>query len=126
MAGIAVKEIEELLANATRTPDCAIRSHILLGTLRAAFEVDVEREESIARLSKAVVEAGRLDDEAAAGEWIRRALKIAEKYALELGNVRSASAEVWPGVFKKPLEENGQLFWQWTPRKGESLGPERF
>lgn len=122
LAGIAVKETEELLADATRTPDCAVRSHIPLGTLRAAFEADLEREESIARLSKAVVEAGRLDDEAAAREWIRRALKIAEKYAHELGNVRPASAEVWAGVFKKMLEENGQLFWQWSPRKGERRG----
>lgn len=46
-------------------------------------------------------------------------METADKYAQELGNVRPASAEVWAEVSKKTLEENGQLFWQWTPRKVE-------
>ncbi|OAR02109.1 hypothetical protein LLEC1_05476 [Akanthomyces lecanii] len=76
LAGIALNETEELLADAGRTLNCAIRSHILLGALRAAC-------------------------------------------AQQLGNVRPASTEAWAGVFRKMLEENGQLFWQWVPRKFE-------
>lgn len=118
LTGVALRETEALLADTVLTPDFAIRSHILLGVLRVACEADAERrEESLGRLRRAVVEAGRLEDEASASEWIRRAVDIADKYARQLDGAWPDDAEATARVLGKMLGENGQLFWQWTPRK---------
>lgn len=126
LAGVALEETKGLLSEADGgggTPNYAMRSHILLGVLSAAFEADAEREARATQMAKAMVEAGRLANEAAAEEWIQRAMEAASRYANELDGVRPEGPD-WAAVFRKMLEENGQLFWQWVPRKQEEKSKE--
>jgi hypothetical protein len=117
LATVAAKEIEVLGVDADGHSDdvnYAIRSHMLLGVLRAAFETD--RTQHVDGLKRQFVSAGRLDDDGV-GPWIERVLEVMEPYVAVDGGVaahkRPADASGWSELLRLILEENGQVFGRW-------------
>ncbi|WDK11909.1 hypothetical protein CGRA01v4_03188 [Colletotrichum graminicola] len=89
--------------------DYAIRSHILRGVMRAAFEV--EKGQQVEEVKQRMVAAGRID-ETRAEQWIREALVVMEPYVRN-NDRRPASEEGWGELLRQILVENGQLFARW-------------
>jgi hypothetical protein len=111
---LQVEEVEAAGAEETEKADgitglnYAIRSHILLGVLRAAFETDQARR--MDDLKKRVVASGRLDDQSV-GLWMETALGIIKPYAE--ARARPTDVRGWSELLRLILEENGQLFGRW-------------
>lgn len=116
LAAVAVKETEGV--GDVSNLDYAMRSHMLLGVLHAAFasaSAD-ERERQMEDLKRGMMEAGRLDDddddESKAEQWIQEVLMVMEPY------VQKWDAAPWPPtavedrteLLRHILMENGQLF----------------
>jgi hypothetical protein len=118
LAAVALKETEGLVDMSSNL-DYANRSHMLLGVMRAAFVAD--RDEQVHNLKNWMVEAGRLDDETTAEQWIREALMVMEPYTHKLHGVWPDAEEDRTRVFRNILEENGQLFarWKFSPQLKE-------
>ncbi|KAI9368659.1 hypothetical protein BJX61DRAFT_205669 [Aspergillus egyptiacus] len=125
LAAVAVEEIRGVEFDQL---DLAVRSHVLLGVMRAAVRTGVEREDVLQELETGMVQRGRIREERA-GLWLREALKVMEPYV-----------RIWEGVWPDPdaeergqmlrriLVENGQLFARWkaSPHLKEfsfALGP---
>ncbi|KZL77555.1 RTA1 domain protein [Colletotrichum tofieldiae] len=106
LAAVAVKETEGVDMGDL---DYAVRSHILLGVMRAAFEVD--KGQQVEEVKQRMVAAGRID-ETRAEQWIREALMVMEPYVRKK-NERPASEEDWGELLRQILAENGQLFARW-------------
>ncbi|KAL2760148.1 hypothetical protein ACRALDRAFT_1059950, partial [Sodiomyces alcalophilus JCM 7366] len=109
LAAVAVKETENVDASMGNL-DYAMRSHLLLDVLRAAFKTEIEREKHIDDLKRRMVEAGRLKEESKAEQWIREALKVMEPYRQDGWPV---AVEDRGELLRQILEENGQLFARW-------------
>jgi hypothetical protein len=106
LAAVAVKETEGIdVINL----DYAMRSHMLLGVMRAAFEA--EREKHVDDLKRWMVEAGRID-ETKATKWILEVLMVMEPY-VQKRNVWPVTAEDRSELLRHILVENGQLFARW-------------
>lgn len=90
--------------------DGAIRSHVLLGVLRAAFGTG--RERRVGDLERWVGEAGRIG-EGEAGRWVREVLRVVEPYVQKGGVWPAAAAEERSELLRRVLVENGQLFARW-------------
>lgn len=106
LATIAVKETEGI---DMRNLDYKMRSHILLGVMRAAFEA--EKGQQVEELKRGMVDAGRID-ETRAGQWIREVLMVMEPYVHKRDG-RPASEEDESKLLWQILVENGQLFARW-------------
>lgn len=114
LAAVAVKETEGVID--VSNLDYAMRSHMLLGVMRTAFESAAEqRERQVEDLKRKIVEAGMIDDESKAEQWIQRVLLVMEPYVLQ--KLKSEHAQ-WPAaaaedrseLLRHILKENGQLF----------------
>ncbi|KDN60155.1 hypothetical protein CSUB01_07098 [Colletotrichum sublineola] len=106
LAAVAVKETEGVdMADL----NYAIRSHILLGVMRAALEV--EKGQQVEEVKQQMVAAGRID-ETRAEQWIRGALMVMEPYVRKKDGW-PASEEVRGELLRQILAENGQLFARW-------------
>lgn len=112
LAAVAVKETENVETSMSNL-DYAMRSHLLLDVLRAAFETEMEREKHIDDLKRRIVEAGRLEEESKAEQWIREALKLMEPYVHKRKDGWPAAVEDRGELLRQVLEENGQLFARW-------------
>lgn len=133
LAAVAAKEIEEALAaeEAENTDGAtglnyAIRSHMLLGVLRAAFETDQARH--MDDLKQRVVTSGRLDEKTV-GPWMESVLEVIKPYT---DRTRPAHIPGWSRLLRLILEENGQLFGRWKQMSSEQrfnnpfkLGPRK-
>lgn len=108
LAAVAVRETESVDVGGL---DLAIRSHMLLGVMRAAFET-AEREKHMEDLKRSISGAGRIDDEGRAAQWIQQALMVMEPYARKWG-AWPAAAEDQSELLRLILTENGQLFARW-------------
>ncbi|KAH7175203.1 hypothetical protein EDB81DRAFT_769425 [Dactylonectria macrodidyma] len=106
LAAVAVKGTEGIDVS---NLDYAMRSHMLLGVMRAAFET--EREKHVEDLKRRMVEAGRID-ESKAEQWIRQALMVMEPY-VHKWHGWPAAAEDRNELLRHILVENGQLFARW-------------
>ncbi|KAK1989349.1 hypothetical protein LZ30DRAFT_576271 [Colletotrichum cereale] len=106
LAAVAVKETEGVDMGDL---DYAIRSHILLGVMRAAFEV--EKGQQVEEFKQRMVAAGRID-ETRAEQWIREALMVMEPYVRKKDEW-PASEEDRGELLRRILVENGQLFARW-------------
>lgn len=128
LAAVAAKEIEALAMEkagaGTMDGDTmaglnyAIRSHMILGILRAAFETATQRTRHIDDLKRQITSAGRLDDETV-GPWVEKVLEIVEPYA---ERTRPTDVPGWSKLLQLILEENGQLFGRWK-QMGEPMNP---
>ncbi len=110
LAAVAVKETEGVIDIGHL--DYAIRSHMLLGVMRAAFE-SAERERHVEDLKRGIVEAGRIDDESKAEQWIQKALIVMEPYVQKCDARWPAAVEDRSELLRHILMENGQLFARW-------------
>ena len=108
LAAVAVKETEGIDVS---NLDYAMRSHMLLGVMRAAFET--ERGKHVEDLKRRMVEAGRID-EGKAEQWIQQVLMVMEPY-VQKWHVWPAPAEDRSELLRHILVENGQLFGRWKP-----------
>lgn len=106
LAAVAVKETEGIDVS---NLDYAMRSHMLLGVMRAAFET--EREKHVEDLKRRIVEAGRID-ESKAEQWIQQVLMVMEPYVPQW-HVWPATAEGRSELLRRILVENGHLFARW-------------
>jgi hypothetical protein len=106
LAAVAAKETEGFDVSDL---DYAVRSHMLLGAMRVAFEI--EREKHVEDLKRLIVEVGRID-ETKAKQWVQEVLVVMEPYVLKW-DVWPAAAEDRSELLRHTLLENGQLFARW-------------
>jgi hypothetical protein len=107
LAAVAVKETEGIDVS---NLDYAMRSHMLLGVMRATFET--KREKHMEDLKRWIVEAGRID-ESKAEQWIQEVRMVMEPYVQQKWDVWPTAAEDRSGLLRHILMENGQLFARW-------------
>ena len=111
MEFLAAVAVEETVGIQLDKLDLAVRSHILLGVMRATVKTGLERDDLLQELETGMVQSGRIREERA-GLWLREALRVMEPY------VRIWEG-VWPDVeeremmLQRILVENGQLFARW-------------
>ncbi|KAI9035157.1 uncharacterized protein KD926_004452 [Aspergillus affinis] len=108
---LAAVAVEETVGVELDKLDLAVRSHILLGVMRAAVKTGLEREDLLQELETGMVQSGRIKEERA-GLWLREALGVMEPYV-----------RIWEGVWpdaeergkmlRRILVENGHLFARW-------------
>ncbi|KAA8651052.1 uncharacterized protein ATNIH1004_003745 [Aspergillus tanneri] len=108
---LAAVAVEETVGVELDKLDLAVRSHILLGVMRAAVKTGLEREDLLQELETGMVQSGRIKEERA-GLWLREALGVMEPYV-----------RIWEGVWpdaeergkmlRRILVENRQLFARW-------------
>lgn len=106
LAAVAVKETEGI---EMRNLDYTIRSHMLLGVMRSAFEM--EREKHMEDLKRLIVEAGSYD-ESKVEQWIQEVRIVIDPYVQKL-NVWPTTIEDQSGLLWHILMDNGQLFARW-------------
>ncbi|KAH6677896.1 hypothetical protein F5X68DRAFT_278044 [Plectosphaerella plurivora] len=114
LAAVAAKEVETL--DGEIGMNYAIRSHMLLGILRAVFETGQARVDAVEELKRQVVLTRRLDEDVA-GPWIEKALGLMEPFAIDAQRPEDTSG--WSLLLRRVLEENGQLFGRWQQWGGE-------
>lgn len=110
LAAVAVEETEGVVD--VSNLDYAMRSHMLLGVMRAAFE-SAERERHVDDLKRGIVEAGRIDDKSKAVQWIQNVLMVMEPYVQKWDAPWPAAVEDRSELLWQILIENGQLFARW-------------
>jgi hypothetical protein len=111
LAAVAVKETVGVKAEVGEL-DFAVRSHMLLGVMRAAVEGGRERDVFLKDLERGMVGTGRIE-EGRAGRWLREVLGVVKPYVRIWEGVWPAT-EVGRGeVLRRILVENGQLFSRW-------------
>lgn len=108
---LAAVAVEETVGVELDKLDLAVRSHILLGVMRAAVKTGLEREDLLQELETGLIQSGRIKEERA-GLWLREALGVIEPYI-----------RIWEGVWpdteergemlRRILVDNGQLFARW-------------
>lgn len=106
LAAVAVKETEGV---DMRDLDYQMRSHILLGVMRVAFEAKKGQQQE--ELKQRMVDAGRID-ESRVEQWVREALMITEPY-VHRRDEWPVSGEDRGQLLRQILVENGQLFARW-------------
>ncbi|KAL4902131.1 hypothetical protein BDW74DRAFT_186933 [Aspergillus multicolor] len=92
--------------------DLALRSHVLLGVMRAAVGTGREREVVMEELERRMVVEGTLHKDKARS-WLREALEVMEPYVRGWEGVWPGAEEERGGVLWRILVENGQLFARW-------------
>lgn len=110
LAAVAVKETEGVIE--VGNLDYAMRSHMLWGVMRLAFE-SAERERHMEDLRRGIVEAGRIDEESKAEQWIQKVLMVMEPYVQKWDAPWPAAVEDRSELLRRILMENGQLFARW-------------
>lgn len=110
LAAVAVKETEGIIGSVNL--DYTMRSHMLWGVMRLAFESD-QMERYMEDLKRQIVQAGRIDEETKAGQWIQEALKVMEPYVQKVDAKWPAAVEDQSELLRSVLMENGQLFARW-------------
>jgi hypothetical protein len=111
LAAVAVKETEGVIE--VDNLDYAMRSHMLWGVMRLAFE-SAERERLMEDLKRGIVKTGRIDDETKAEQWIQKVLMVMEPYVQKSDAQWPAAVEDRSELLRHILMENGQLFARWT------------
>ena len=116
LAAIAAKETEGICLDVGNL-DYSMQSHMLLGVMRAAFD----REKSMEDIKRRIVEAGRIDENNRAEQWIQEVLKVMEPYVQKRNNIWPATEEERNELLRRILVENGQLFarWKYSPPSKE-------
>ncbi|KAB8212524.1 hypothetical protein BDV34DRAFT_218897 [Aspergillus parasiticus] len=109
---LAAVAVEETVGVEVGELDFAVRSHVLLGVMRAAVEGGREREALLEELEKGMVEKGRIG-EGRAGRWLREALGVMEPYVKMWEGAWPSAEEERGEVLRRILVENGQLFARW-------------
>lgn len=110
LAAVAAKETKGVVDMSDL--DYAIRSHILLGVMCAAFE-SAERERHLDDLKRGIVAAGRIEDETKAEQWIQKVLTLIELYVQKEDTQWPVTVEDRSELLRLILLENGQLFARW-------------
>ncbi|KAL4982806.1 hypothetical protein BDW68DRAFT_47062 [Aspergillus falconensis] len=104
LAAVAVKETVGVSMSEL---DFAVRSHVLLGVMRAAVKTRQEREDFLQELERGMVQSGRIKEDRA-GLWLREALGVVEPYV-----------GVWEGVWPDTEEERGRMLWRILVENGQ-------
>ncbi|KAB8075724.1 hypothetical protein BDV29DRAFT_200727 [Aspergillus leporis] len=111
LAAVAVEETVGVKAEVGEL-DFAVRSHMLLGVMRAVVEGGRERDVFLEELERGMVGTGRIE-EGRAGRWLREVLGIVEPYVRIWEGVWPATEVERGEVLRRILVENGQLFARW-------------
>ncbi|KAL4749637.1 hypothetical protein BDW72DRAFT_213974 [Aspergillus terricola var. indicus] len=124
---LAAVAVEETVGIEPGKLDFAVRSHVLLGVIRAAAREGEEREAFLEELERGMVRSGRIKADTA-GVWLREALGVVEPYVRIWEGVWPDAEEERAEVLRRILVENGQLFARWkvSPHLKEfifELGP---
>ncbi|KAL2849002.1 hypothetical protein BJX68DRAFT_98185 [Aspergillus pseudodeflectus] len=124
---LAALAVEETAGVEMSNLDLAVRSHVLLGVMRAAVEQGPERESFLEQLEKGMVAKGRIKADRV-GQWLREALGVVEPYVKVWRGVWPDAEEESREILRRILVENGQLFARWkvSPHLNEfrfELGP---
>jgi hypothetical protein len=109
LAAIAAKETEGV---DIRDLNYGMRSHILLGVMRAAFQAEEGQQAAELEIKQRMVSAGRID-ETRAGQWIREALVVMQPYVRKMDDIWPASDDAQSELLRQILAENGQIFAMW-------------
>lgn len=118
LAAVAVKEAEAVIGGGDGDGDgdgdldYAMRSHMFVGVMRAVFET-AERERWTEELKRGIVEAGRIDEEKKAEEWLQQVLMVMEPYVQKVDGQWPAAVEDRSELLRQILMENGQVFARW-------------
>ncbi|KAJ5530558.1 hypothetical protein N7527_003951 [Penicillium freii] len=111
LAAVAVEETVGVKAEVGGL-DFKVRSHMLLGVMRAAVEGGRERDAFLEELERRMVGIGRIE-EGRAGRWLREAMGVMEPY-VRIWEGMWPTTEVERGeVLRRILVDNGQLFARW-------------
>lgn len=105
---LAAVALEETVGVELGELDYTVRSHVLLGVMRAAVKEGQEWEDSLEKLKRGMVHSGRIGEDAA-GVWLREALGVVEPYVRTWEGVWP-DPEEWAEVLRRILVDNGQLF----------------
>lgn len=106
LTAVAVKEAESIEVS---NWDHAMRSHMLPGVIRFAFET--EREKHMENLKRWIV-AADIIDESKVEQWIQQVWMVMEPY-VQKWNMWPAAVEDQSGLLRHILLENAQLFGRW-------------
>lgn len=109
---LAAVAVEETAGVEVGQLDYAVRSHVLLGVMRAAVAGGRERDVFLEELERGMVGKGRIG-EGRAGRWLREALGVVEPYVRIWEGVWPDTEEERGEVLRRILVENGQLFARW-------------
>ncbi|KAL4815127.1 hypothetical protein BDW67DRAFT_191782 [Aspergillus spinulosporus] len=124
---LAAVVVEEIVGVELGKLDYTLRSHVLLGVMRAAVSEGQEREVFLEELERGMVRSGRIREDMA-GVWLREALGIVEPYVRIWEGGWPDAEEEWAEMLRRILVDNGQLFARWkvSPHLKEfnfELGP---
>lgn len=111
LAAVAVEETVGVKVEVGEL-DSTMRSHMLLGVMRAAVERGRERDAFLEELARGMVGIGRIE-EGRAGRWLREVLGVVEPYVMIWEGVWPATEVERGEVLRRILVENGQLFARW-------------
>ncbi|KAK7446573.1 hypothetical protein Landi51_07520 [Colletotrichum acutatum] len=109
VAFLAAVEMKETEGVDVKDLDYGIRSHVLLGLMCSAFDVD--KGQQVEQIKRQLVAAGRID-ESRAEQWIREALKVMEPY-LRMKDGKPDFEENRDDMLRQILVKNGQLLARW-------------
>ncbi|KAL4801817.1 hypothetical protein BDV18DRAFT_164626 [Aspergillus unguis] len=99
---LAAVAVEETVGVEMEKLDLAVRSHILLGVMRAAVYTGLEREDYLQGLERGMVQSGWIGEERA-GLWLKEALRIMERGVARRREGRDATADLggeWTALCK--------------------------
>ncbi|KAJ6085604.1 hypothetical protein N7499_005233 [Penicillium canescens] len=108
LAAVAVEETVGVKAEVGEL-DFAVRSHMLLGVMRATVKRGRERDVFLEELEREMVRTGRIE-EGRAGRWLREVLGVVEPYV-----------RIWEGVWPATEVERGRCYGGSCWRMGSSL-----
>ncbi|KAJ6067233.1 uncharacterized protein N7446_004270 [Penicillium canescens] len=108
LAAVAVEETVGVKAEVGEL-DFAVRSHMLLGVMRATVKRGRERDVFLEELEREMVRTGRIE-EGRAGRWLREVLGVVEPYV-----------RIWEGVWPATEVERGRCYGGCCWRMGSSL-----
>ena len=111
LAAVAVEETVGVKAEVGEL-DFIVRSHILLGVMRAAVEGGRQRDVFLEELERGMVGTGRIE-EGRANRWLREVLEVMEPYVRTWEGVWPATEPERGKVLRRILVDNGQLFARW-------------
>ncbi len=117
---LAAVAVEETAGVGVGEWDFAMRSHMVLGVMRAAVMEGEEREVWLEEMERGVAGKGRIGEDRA-GRWLSEVLAVVGPYVSMWDGVWPGATEERGEVLRRILVENGQLFARWrvAPRLKE-------
>ncbi|KAF7522268.1 hypothetical protein PCG10_007569 [Penicillium crustosum] len=116
LSAVAVEETVGVKADVGEL-DFIVRSHMLLGVMRAAVERGRERDGFLDELARGMTGIGKIE-EGRIRRWLREVLGVVEPYVKTWEGVWPTIEVERREVLRRILVENGQLFARWKLSPG--------